>query len=462
MTKDAEARRQTLTLWAASCVLGLVVFDETVVGVALPTMRHDLAMSELGSHWVVNAYLLTFTCFVAAGGRIGDMIDRRHVFAAGAGLFVIGSILAATAATGGMLIAARAVQGIGAAITFPASIAILTAAFPKERRGAAFAVQTTVAGLFMASGPLVGGVFSEIVSWRLIFWINVPVVLATALVLFRTVEPAPLRPDTARPDTVSADVAGFDVPGLLTMVIGIAGIVFALMQSSDWGWGDPAVLGPFLVGLALLAVFVRIEGRRSRPLVDLSLLRIPTFNGGNLIFAIFQFEKMAMFIFLALYLQQGLKRSPIEAGLTVTVAIVPTLITSRLFGLWRDRVGTRPPLLFALAVTALMILAIGYASVIDSYPLVIGALIVWGAVMPGIAVPLRPAIMGGVPADRQGQASGINLSIQMLGGTLGIALASVVLTGTGLYWPVFLLTGLATLAAAIIAWAMVERPAATR
>jgi len=477
LTKDAEARRQTLTLWAASCVLGLVVFDETVVGVALPTMRHDLAMSELGSHWVVNAYLLTFTCFVAAGGRIGDLVDRRHVFAAGAGLFIIGSILAATAATGGMLIAARAVQGIGAAITFPASIAILTAAFPKERRGAAFAVQTTVAGLFMASGPLVGGVFSEVVSWRLIFWINVPVVFATALVLFRTVEPAPLRPDTARSDTArsdtarsdtaeadigGADVAGFDVPGLLTMVIGIAGIVFALMQSSDWGWGEPVVLGPFLVGLALLAVFVRIEGRRSRPLVDLSLLRIPTFNGGNLIFAIFQFEKMAMFIFLALYLQQGLKRSPIEAGLTVTVAIVPTLITSRLFGLWRDRVGTRPPLLFALAVTALAILAIGYASIINSYPLVIGALIVWGAVMPGIAVPLRPAIMGGVPADKQGQASGINLSIQMLGGTLGIALASVLLTSTGLYWPVFILTGLATLAAAIIAWAMVERPAATR
>ncbi len=454
---DAEARRQTLTLWAASCVLGLVVFDETVVGVALPTMRHDLAMSELGSHWVVNAYLLTFTCFVAAGGRIGDMIDRRHVFAAGAGLFVIGSILAATAATGGMLIAARAVQGIGAAITFPASIAILTAAFPKERRGAAFAVQTTVAGLFMASGPLVGGVFSEVVSWRLIFWINVPVVLATALVLFRCVDPA-----STWPDAIKAGVAGFDVPGLLTMVIGIAGIVFALMQSSDWGWSNPVIPGSFLVGLALLAAFVRIEGRRSRPLVDLSLLRIPTFNGGNLIFAIFQFEKMAMFIFLALYLQQGLKRSPIEAGLTVTVAIVPTLITSRLFGLWRDRVGTRPPLLFALAVTALMILAIGHASVINSYPLVIGALIVWGAVMPGIAVPLRPAIMGGVPADRQGQASGINLSIQMLGGTLGIALASVVLTGTGLYWPVFILTGLATLAAAIIAWAMVERPASAR
>lgn len=438
-------------------MLGLVVFDETVVGVALPTMRHDLAMSELGSHWVVNAYLLTFTCFVAAGGRIGDLIDRRQVFAAGASLFVIGSILAAAASTGGMLIAARAVQGIGAAITFPASIAILTATFAKERRGAAFAVQTTIAGVFMASGPLVGGVFSEVVSWRLIFWVNVPVVLATAFILMRDFQPA--RDPT---DADQASLAGLDFPGLVTMVIGIASVVFALMQSSDWGWGEPAVYGPFVIGLVLLAVFVRIEGRRRRPLVELDLLRIPTYNGGNLIFAVFQFEKMAMFIFLALYLQQGLKRSPIEAGLTVTIAIVPTLITSRLFGLWRDRAGTRPPLLFALVVTAVMILAIGYASVIGSYPLIIAALIAWGAVMPGIAVPLRPAIMGAVPADKQGQASGINLSIQMLGGTLGIALASVLLTGTGLYWPVFVLTGLATLAAAVIAWAMVERPAITK
>jgi MFS family permease len=170
-----EDQRRWWILGAASCVLGLVVLDETVVGVALPTIRRDLAMSQVASHWVVNVYLLTFTCFVAVGGRLGDMFERRIVLTIGVGIFALGSLAAGAAPTGGWLTAARGLQGIGAAIAFPVSFAILTATFPAERRGSAFGIQTTIAGSFMASGPLVGGLFSQMLSWRWIFLINIPV-----------------------------------------------------------------------------------------------------------------------------------------------------------------------------------------------------------------------------------------------------------------------------------------------
>jgi len=195
-----------------------VVLDETVVGVALPTIRQELAMSEVASHWVVNAYLLTFTCFLAVGGKLGDMLGRRMVFPAGAVIFMAGSLMAGAAPSGDWLIAARALQGIGAAITFPASMAIVTHTFPPETRGVAFGVQTTIAGCFMASGPLVGGFFSEVVSWRWIFLINLPVVAATVGALLVTYK----EPDLVRRDGSAFGLRRFDYPGLAALVAGKA------------------------------------------------------------------------------------------------------------------------------------------------------------------------------------------------------------------------------------------------
>lgn len=169
-----DANRQWWVLGAASCVLGLVVLDETVVGVALPTIRAELSLSPVGAHWVVNAYLTAFTCFVAVGGRLGDVLGRRAFFIAGTATFALGSLVAGAAPSGGWLIAGRALQRTGAAVAFPASLAIITGAFPPERRGSAFALQTTIGGIFMSSGPLIGGFFSETVSSSWIFWINLP------------------------------------------------------------------------------------------------------------------------------------------------------------------------------------------------------------------------------------------------------------------------------------------------
>ena len=443
-------------LIAASSVLGLVVLDETVVGVALPTMRADLAMTEVASHWVVNAYLLTFTCFLALGGKLGDMLGRRKVFPVGAAIFLSGSLLAALAPSGGWLIAARGLQGIGAAVTFPASMAMVTQAFPPERRGTAFGVQTTIAGCFMASGPLVGGVFSQSVSWRWIFGINLPIVAIGAGILAAALAGSP----ATGPGGAARSSTRFDYWGLMALVAGLTGVTVGLMQSTDWGWTSPAVIGALVAGVAFVAAFVAIELTRADPLVELDLLTIPAFTGGNIVFAMFQFEKMIVFVFLALFLQHGLGRSPIEAGLVVSVAIVPTLITSRLAGKVRDRRGARVPLTATLVATAVTVILMGLGTVLQSQALIVAVLVVWGAIMPFIAVSARPALMGAVPAEKQGQASGVNLSIQMLGGTVAIAIASPLLILTGAYWPIFVLTGITTLIAAVAAWQMIDRPTA--
>jgi len=449
-----DLNRPWWVLISASTVLGLVVLDETVVGVALPTMRSDLGMSTLASHWVVNAYLLTFSCFLATGGRLGDLLGRRSVFPAGACLFALGSLVAGAAPTGGWLVAGRALQGVGAAVTFPASMAIVSSAFPPERRGFAFGVQSTIAACFMAAGPLVGGVFSELVSWRWIFFVNLPVVAITAGILLLLLPPEAPGPGGTRLRALPR----FDYPGLLALTIGLTGITVALMEATDWGWGSVRVLGSLMGGSVLLAVFVMTELRRSDPLIELDLLSIPPFAGGNVVFAMFQFEKMIVFVFMALYLQHVAGMGPIEAGLVLSVAILPTLATSRLAGRVRDAGRARAPVTLALILTATTLVLIGVATVLRSQVLIVTVLIAWGAVMPFIAVTTRPTVMGSVSADKQGQASGLNLSIQMLGGTLAIAVCTPLFVFTGTYWPVFVLTGGLTLATALVSWRTMERP----
>jgi MFS family permease len=221
-------------------------------------------------------------------------------------------------------------------------------------------------------------------------------------------------------------------------------------------------IGSLLAGWVLLAGFVAIELRRAEPLAELDLLKIPTFTGGNIaVFVTFQFEKMIVFVFLALYLQRTLSRSAIYAGIVISVAIVPTLLTSRLAGKVRDRFGARLPLAIALVRTAIAVVAIGLSTIVDATAVIAYVLIGLGAVMPLIAVSARPALMGAVRPRKHGQASGVNLSLQMLGGTLAIAAGSPLLILTGSHWPLFVLTGLGTFGAALAAWTLIERPART-
>lgn len=452
MARAGEHTRKYWILGAMSGVLGLVVFDETVVGVALPTIQADLAMSQVQSHWVVNAYLLTFTCFVALAGRLGDMFGRNRVFLLGIAVFGLASLAAGIVQSGAGLIAARAVQGVGAAIVFPAAFAIVTGLFSSEERGTAFGVQTTVGGVFMSMGPLVGGVFAQTLSWRWIFLINLPVVVAIGAVVAATwIAPA------ANPNPTSPKKEKLDVPGLATLLVGVTALTVALMQGNEWGWDDRATIILLVVGTGSIAAFIAVEVSRAQPLIDIGLFRIPAFAGGITIFFMFQFDKIIVFIFVPLYLQQQLNLSPIESGLPLVIAILPTLATSLVAGRSADRFGSRRPTAAGLLLNGLALLLLGSAAAIGSYPMMVAALIVWGAVLPFASVVPRRALMSAVPEARQGQASGVNLTVQMMGGTIGMALCTIVLSATGRFSLVFWLTGLLVLTAIAAAWLTFDR-----
>ena len=444
---DDRTRRWWI-LGATSGVLGLSVLDETIAGVALDTIRSDLVMSQTASHWVVNVYLLTFASFVAIGGQLGDRFGQGELFVAGASVFGLASLGSGFAPSGDWLIAARALQGIGTAIIFPGALAMTTSAFPPEQRGLAFGIQTTAAALFMAFGPLAGGFLTEVVSWRWIFWINLPVVFAVVVIVLAVRAAPDLSAGSPEPDTSGAT----DYYGPIMLIAGLGGLIVALMQGGVWGWTTLPTLLLLIAGLLLLALFATTETRASRPLIDLSLLRIATFAGGDLVFFTFQFNKMVVFVFMPLCLQVVLRKSPLVAGVAVFTAILPTLATSLLAGKSADRYGSRAPLLLALLINGLALISIGFVVAVGQFALVVALLVIWGATLPFLAVPARRALMGAVPAEQRGQAGGVNLTIQMLGGTVGIALAGALLLGTGNYHSVFLATGGLTAGTMICVW----------
>lgn len=436
-----ETQKKWWLLGAMSCVLGLIVLDETVVSVSLPSITRELGLSVSAAHWVVNAYLLSFTCAVAVAGRFADHFSRRFYFAGGAALFAASSLLAALAQDGATLIFARALQGIAAALIFPTSIALITTAFEPEKRGLAFGYQTTVGGIFMASGPLVGGLLTEAVSWRMIFWLGIPTVVGISVLLWLIWSPS----YDVRKRTTTGSRSGMEMTGPAFLIVGLFGLVTSVMQGPSWGWMSPFTLGLAVVGLAMLVLFVRRELVHPAPLLDITLLKIPEFAGSVIVFAIFQFEKIVVFVFAAQYFQDILGRSPIMSGLAVSLAILPTLVTSVMIGKLTDRYGSQFTLIRGVLCHGIAVVLLALATTQQNFLLVLAPLLLWGASMPSIAIPSRRIQMNAVPKDQHAHASGINLTIQMLGGSLGLAVCSALLAETKSYSLLFLFVGIVTL-----------------
>ncbi len=446
-----ESKRKWWILAAMGGVLGVAMLDETVVGVALPTIRHDLGMSQVTSHWVVNAYMLVFTGFVAAGGRFGDIFGHRGFCVLGLAIFGLASLACGFAQDSASLITARAIQGLGAAIIFPASIAMITIVFPPEQRGLAFGINTTIAGVFMSLGPLVGGFFTEVLSWRWIFWVNLPFVAAIALVVLATwVQPK--RDSVPKQATQSIDYRG-----LVTLVVGLSALVTALMQGVEWGWSAPSTLTLLAVGAIVLMLFTGIESRATEPMVDIGLFRNATFTGSNLVAFILQFNKITVIVFVALFLQDVVHKSPIVAGSALLVGVAPSLVTSTFAGRLTDRYGARWPSLAGLLINGSAMLWIGLVVFEKTYGSLILPLALWGATLPFLAVPPRRAAMASVPTEEQGQAGGIILTTQLFGGTIAMALCGTVLVMTASYEAVFILAAALAFAAFLVAWFTIER-----
>lgn len=424
---EPATQRKWILLAAMSLVLGVVLLDETIVGVAIPTIGADLGLSQTASHWVINAYLLVFAVLAAAAGRLGDIINRLALFTLGVAIFGLASLGAGFATSGEWLIGARAAQGVGAAIIFPASLAMITHAFPPQQRGMAIGIYGSVGTFFLSVGPFAGGLFAELISWRWIFWINP---FLTVLIAGLTIA------SWRQPDSPRAPLS-LDLPGLLTLTAGLSLVVFGSMQASIVGWDHIGIWLCLVAGALLLAMFVVVELRARAPLIDVALFRGHAFTTFNVVVFAAQFGKIGVFVFVAIFLQSTLGMSALLAGLVILTGAVPTFLTSPPAGMLLERYGARALLVPAALVSAVSACVIAIGVAVESLFVIIPALVVWSAAISFLFVPSLRDVMNAVPPEKRGEAGGISMTAQLLGGVVGMTVASLLVTATSADWPVF-------------------------
>jgi EmrB/QacA subfamily drug resistance transporter len=418
----AVASRRRWTLAIVSIGLFMVVLDNLVVSVALPSIHRSLGASIQSLEWTVNAYTLPYAVLLLTGAALGDRFGRKRMFIAGIALFTVSSAAAGLAPSIGALIAARAVQGAGAAIATPLTLTLLADAFPPDRRGVALGVWSGISGTAVALGPLVGGGVTQAASWHWIFWINVPI--GAVLVPLALWQLAESRGPNSR----------LDLKGLALGSTGLFGIVFGLVRSQSLGWGSPTVLAALAAGAALLVAFLVQERRARFPMLPLSFFARRGFAVTNVVSLAMYFGMFGSIFFLSQFLQNVLGNSPLQAGVKLLVWTGATMLVSPLAGFFSERWGSR---LFMAAGLALQAIALGWLATLtglrESYPSMIAPFILGGSGMALVFAPAANAVLSSVRTDQAGQASGATNTIRELGGVLGVAVLATVFTSHGGY-----------------------------
>jgi len=409
--------RKWWTLGAVGVGLFMIMIDNTVVNVALPTMQRELGLSLEQLEWVVSGYALTFAAFMLTGGTLADRLGRRRIFVAGLAIFTVASLLCGLAGSGGLLIAFRVVQGVGAAIMTPATLSILVAAFPVRQRGTAIGIWAAVSALALAIGPLLGGLLAEHVGWHWIFFINVPVGVAGIVASMVFV-------DESRDESA---VRRLDVPGLLTSGVGLFALTYALIQGNTAGWSSPRILGAFAVAAIGLAAFVVIELRSRAPMLDLGLFRDPTFTGANLVSLLVSLAMFGVFFYLSLYMQQVLRYTPVHAGLTFLPTTVLIILVAPQAGRLTDRFGARWIVGTGMTLVALSLTVYSRLDATSTFRDIVPGLLTGGVGMAMTMTPTTAATMAAVPADKSGVGSAILNSMRQVGGSLGIAVIGAIM-----------------------------------
>jgi EmrB/QacA subfamily drug resistance transporter len=413
------SRRERLTLIATILASTVVFLDSTVVNVALPAMERDLGMGLAGQQWVVEAYMLALVSLMLVGGSLGDHFGRRLIFTIGLAGFGVASILCALAPSTGVLIGLRGLQGLAGALLVPGSLAILTATFEGEARGRAIGTWTAWSGISTIAGPAAGGFLTETLSWRFVFWVNVPLIAVTLLLALRSVA------ESRDPDAVK----GFDLPGVALSALGLGGPVFALVEQPTHGWGNPLVLIPLLVGVGCFAGFIAREATARNPMLPLALFRVRNFAVANAATLTVYGGLIGATFFLSLYLQQVGGYSPLAAGLaTVPISLLLFFLSPR-FGAFTAGVGPRLPMSAGPIVGGLGLLLLLRVGVHPSYPAeVLPALVVFGLGLAATVAPLTTTVLNAVDAHRAGIASGVNNAIARVAGLLAIAVLGAVIS----------------------------------
>jgi EmrB/QacA subfamily drug resistance transporter len=421
-TRPAPAHRVLWTFAISSIALFMAALDNLVVTTALPVIRQSFGAGLSELEWIVNAYTLTFAVLLLTGAALGDRFGRKRLFVIGLAIFTGGSALAALSNSVGMLIAARAIQGIGGAILTPLSLTILSAAVPVERRALALGAWGGIAGLAIAIGPLVGGAIAEGLAWQWIFWLNVPIgIVAIPLAWSRLTE---TRGPSSR----------LDLPGLGIITAGLFSLVYGLVRGNELGWGSTEIVAALGLGVVGILAFIGWEPRTAEPMLPLRLYRSRSFSAANAVSLLMYFGMFGSIFLLAQFFQLVQHYSPFQAGLRTLPWTIMPIFVAPTAGFLSSRTGTRPLIVVGLALQAI---ALGWLAVVVTptvdYLEIVPAFIVAGIGMGLFFAPIANVVLSAVRPEEEGKASGANNAIREIGGVFGVAVLASIFSANGSY-----------------------------
>ena len=400
--------------WAlvGTCMgLFLLMLDSTVVTLALPAIQTDLDASTAENQWLINGYLLAICALIVTVGRLGDQFGRRRLFIGSMLIFLVGSVISALSPTPEVLIGGRVVQGVAAAGMMALSLALVSNVFPAKERPRALGIWAAVSAIALSLGPILGGLLIDELSWRWIFWINVPFI-ALGVILTR------LSADEVRDESASARI---DVPGFLTLTAGLVALVLGLIQSPDWGWGSPLTLGTIALGLVLLGAFWVVEHRVDNPIVDFALFRNRPYLGANA--AAFGIVAVwwTLTFFQPTYLQEMLGYSPFVAGVLFLPVVLPMLVLSPMTGWLIERLGMRAVMTTGMALSVVGLVWLTQVDVSSDYGTVLPGYLILGLAIALVYAPMSTAAMSAMPPSKAGIAAGVLGQNRLMAGALGLA-----------------------------------------
>ena len=419
-SQEKALERRWLALGLLAAAQFIVVLDASIVNVALPSIGEALDFSQGNLPWVINAYVLTFGGFLLLGGRMADLLGRRRVFMAGLLLVAVASLAAGFATTDVQLIAARAVQGLGAAIISPAALSIVTTTFRDgAERNKALGVWGAVAGAGGAAGVLLGGVLTDGLGWEWVLWVNVPVALIALA----------LTPGLIAETRAESATRHFDALGAVSVTAGLSVLVYALVDATDAGWGSVQTLGLLALSAALIAAFVVIELRSKAPLMPLGIFRNRTLTGANVVGLLVGASLFSMFFFITLYMQQVLDYSAIDAGLAYLPLSIMIIVSAGVASQLVTRVGFKPVLAIGMGLIAIALAWFSQVSVDGGFATdILGPSVIAAAGLGFAFVTTTIAAVSGVRDQESGLASGLINTSQQIGGALGLAVLATFAT----------------------------------